>query len=405
MNQVLVIKLAPTPEQHAALLRTLETFNIACNDIAGTAFELRSANKIELQKLVYYDIRDRFGLSAQMCIRAIAKVAEAYKRDREKRPTFRAHGAMTYDERILSFPRIDRASLLTLEGRIELPFRFGAYQEARRDRIRGQADLLYRNGVFFLACTVDAPEPSPTEVSDFLGVDLGVDLGVTGRRPASQHRRDLGWRDCQPGTRHYPCPCQHGARSLCAAGRQAPKERNQVGQAIAQETQWTRTPLCTVKNIEAHERGMSFNGSVIGHLSETEKGYLAGIIDGEGCIRLSRRPGKHGAPIYHIYVVVVNTSMALHHWLEQRLPGVGYIREDTRRKRHAHPGAHPENWRTVYNWVIMGNRVAVVFLREIAPYLIVKSAQAELLAGGYVHLSAEERDALYTRLHQLKREA
>lgn len=159
------------------------------------------------------------------------------------------------------------------------------------------------------------------------------------------------------------------------------------------------------KNIEAHERGMSFNGSVIGHLSETEKGYLAGIIDGEGCIRLSRRPGKHGAPIYHIYVVVVNTSMALHHWLEQRLPGVGYIREDTRRKRHAHPGAHPENWRTVYNWVIMGNRVAVVFLREIAPYLIVKSAQAELLAGGYVHLSAEERDALYTRLHQLKREA
>lgn len=178
MNQVLVIKLAPTPEQHAALLRTLETFNIACNDIAGTAFELRSANKIELQKLVYYDIRDRFGLSAQMCIRAIAKVAEAYKRDREKRPTFRAHGAMTYDERILSFPRIDRASLLTLEGRIELPFRFGAYQEARRDRIRGQADLLYRNGVFFLACTVDAPEPSPTEVSDFLGVDLGVDLGV-----------------------------------------------------------------------------------------------------------------------------------------------------------------------------------------------------------------------------------
>ena len=174
MKQTLLVKLAPTPEQHAILLRTLETFNAACNDIAGIAFAIRSANKIELQKLVYYDIRERFSLSAQMCIRAIAKVAEAYKRDREKRPVFRAHGAMTYDERILSFPHVDRASVLTLEGRIELPFRFGDYQEARLDRIRGQADLLYRNGTFFLACAMDAPEPNPNEASEFLGVDLGI---------------------------------------------------------------------------------------------------------------------------------------------------------------------------------------------------------------------------------------
>jgi putative transposase len=174
MKQTLLVKLAPEPEQSAALLRTLEAFNAACNDIAGTAFAQRSANKIELQQLVYYDIRQRFGLSAQMCIRAISKVAEAYKRDREKRPSFRTHGAMTYDERILSFPRVDRASLLTLDRRVEVPFRFGAYQEARLDRIRGQADLLYRNGTFFLACTVDAPEPAPDETNEFVGVDLGV---------------------------------------------------------------------------------------------------------------------------------------------------------------------------------------------------------------------------------------
>ena len=152
MKQTLIVKLAPEPEQHAALMHTLETFNAACNELAGVAFAHRMANKmankIELQKLVYYDIRQRFGLSAQMCIRAISKVSEAYKRDREKRPSFRLHGAMTYDERILSFPRVDRASLLTLDGRVEVPFRFGAYQAARLDRIRGQADLLYRNGTF-----------------------------------------------------------------------------------------------------------------------------------------------------------------------------------------------------------------------------------------------------------------
>jgi putative transposase len=174
MKQTLMVKLTPEPDQSVALLRTLEAFTAACNDIAGTAFAQRSVNKFALQKLVYYDIRERFGLSAQMCIRAISKVIEAYKRDREKRPTFRAHGAMTYDERVLSFPHIDRASLLTLEGRMEIPVCFGAYQEARLDRIRGQADLLYRNGVFFLVCTVDAPESPLNETSECLGVDLGI---------------------------------------------------------------------------------------------------------------------------------------------------------------------------------------------------------------------------------------
>jgi putative transposase len=174
MKQTLVVKLAPEPRQYAALLRTIEVFNAACNDIAATAFAERCANKIELQKLVYSDIRERFGLSAQMCIRAISKVVEAYKRDREKRPSFRPHGAMPYDERIMNFARPDRVSLLTLDGRVVVSFRFGVYQAARLGRIRGQCDLLYRDGTFYLAGTVDAPEPTPDEVSEYLGVDLGI---------------------------------------------------------------------------------------------------------------------------------------------------------------------------------------------------------------------------------------
>jgi putative transposase len=174
MKQTMVMKLDPAPEQHERLLRTLETFNAACNEIAQTAFVEKCANKFELQKLVYQHVRESYGLSAQMTIRAIAKVVEAYKRDRTIQPSFRAHGAMTYDERIYSFPRLDRVSLLTLDGREVMPVRFGVYQQARQDRIRGQADLLYRNGTFYLAVTLDVPEPVPTEPEDFLGVDLGI---------------------------------------------------------------------------------------------------------------------------------------------------------------------------------------------------------------------------------------
>lgn len=176
MKQTVLVKLAPTPAQHAALLRTLEAFNAACNTVAEVAFAHHLANKIALQKLVYYDIRAQFGLSAQMAIRAIAKVAEAYKRDKRIKPSFRPHGAMVYDERICSFPRFDRVSLLTLDGRVEMPFRFGAYAEGMLARKRGQADLLYRKSTdtFFLAVTVDAPEPTTDDASDFLGVDLGI---------------------------------------------------------------------------------------------------------------------------------------------------------------------------------------------------------------------------------------
>ena len=175
MKQTLLVKLAPEPQDHAALLRTLETFNAACNAIAEVAYERRQANKIEMQRLVYYDIRARFGLSSQMAIRAIAKVSEAYKRDKEIKPTFRAHGAMTYDQRICSFPTPDRVSLLTLDGRVVVPFRFGTYAEGMLQRTRGQCDLLYRkrNSTFFWQSR-RSPEPTPDETNGYLGVDLGV---------------------------------------------------------------------------------------------------------------------------------------------------------------------------------------------------------------------------------------
>src|SRR5262245_27170658 len=103
-----------------------------------------------------------------MTIRAISKVSEAYKRDRTIKPSFRPHGALVYDERICSFPGPDRVSLLTLDGRAIIPFRFGIYAAGRLERTRGQADLLYRkqSDIFFLAVTADAPEPTPSDSKD-----------------------------------------------------------------------------------------------------------------------------------------------------------------------------------------------------------------------------------------------
>src|SRR5947209_19996174 len=147
MKQTMLLKLAPSPEQSTALLDTLHAFNTACNRIAERAFVEKLANKFELQKIVYADVRKQYGLSSQLAIRAISKVVDSYKRDKSIKPTFRSEGAMTYDERVMSFKGLTTVSLLTLQGRVLVPFRIGGYQQSRLESIKGQADLLYRHGI------------------------------------------------------------------------------------------------------------------------------------------------------------------------------------------------------------------------------------------------------------------
>ena len=66
---------------------------------------------------------------------------------------------------------------MTLQGRIKVATRIGDYQRARFDRVRGQSDLIYRKGVFYLIVVVDAPEKTEYDYNpaDVLGVDLGIE--------------------------------------------------------------------------------------------------------------------------------------------------------------------------------------------------------------------------------------
>src|SRR5438270_1265408 len=162
MKQTMLLKLAPTTEQAQALLDMMHAFNEAANYVASVAFAEKTANKFELQKLVYAELRTTYKLAAQLAIRCISKVSEAYKRDKSIQPTFKPEGAIVYDERVMSFKGLNTVSLLTLSGRVVVAFRIGAYQESRLDQMKGQADLIYRNGVFYLAVTLEVATPPPT---------------------------------------------------------------------------------------------------------------------------------------------------------------------------------------------------------------------------------------------------
>jgi predicted transposase len=175
MKLTVQLQLLPGRDHAARLRETVGRFNEAANWLAGIAFERRTANKLVLQHAHYGELRERFGLSAQMAVRCIAQVCEAYKRDKSKRPKFRRTAAMPFDQRMMSFKGLDRVSLLTLGGRVLVPFLLGKYQAEQFTHAKGQADLVLRgDGKWFLLVTVDVPEGAPIPATDFIGVDLGI---------------------------------------------------------------------------------------------------------------------------------------------------------------------------------------------------------------------------------------
>jgi putative transposase len=175
MKLTLQTQLLPERDHSNRLKATVERFNEAANWLAGEAFDIKVSNKIDLQKTYYKELRERFGLSAQMTVRCIAQVCEAYKRDKTIRPVFRPLAAIPFDQRMMSFKGADRVSLLTLAGRILVPVIMGKYQAEKFTNAKGQADLVLRDdGKWFLLVTVDVPESAPIPSTDFLGVDLGI---------------------------------------------------------------------------------------------------------------------------------------------------------------------------------------------------------------------------------------
>ena len=187
MKLVVQIQLLPDAETATALRGTVERFNEACNWVAGEAFERQVSNRIELQRLIYREIRERFKLSAQMACLCIRRVCEAYKRDKTVRPTFRKHAAMPFDQRTMRFKGIDRVSLLTLDGRALVPFVVGSYGKQRLAFPKGQCDLVRRkDGKWFLIVTVDVADVAPIPVMDFIGIDLGLAKIATDSDPESE---------------------------------------------------------------------------------------------------------------------------------------------------------------------------------------------------------------------------
>lgn len=167
------IKLLPTEEQGKLLFDTMRLYNEVCNYISEYAFETKTKKQFDIHALVYEDARQRFGLTSQMVIRAIAKVAGQMKREFALH-SFRDTGAIQYDSRVFRFKAADLVNLWTVGGRIDIKMIMTGYQKKTALESKKQANLVFVDNQFYLLVVIDSPDKDPIEPESIIGVDMGI---------------------------------------------------------------------------------------------------------------------------------------------------------------------------------------------------------------------------------------
>ncbi len=184
-TRTIVLKLQPTAEQAAEMDATLLAFAHACDYIADIARREHTTNKVLIQRVCYGEVRRAFGLSANLAIRAIARVCAALKVPEKAHSAFRPT-SVDYDARIFSFREWDwTVSLTLLHTRQRVETKPGEHQKSVLKGTKPTAaQLVKRDGRYFLHIQIGGEAPEPIEPGDFIGVDLGIaNIAMTSDAP------------------------------------------------------------------------------------------------------------------------------------------------------------------------------------------------------------------------------
>jgi IS605 OrfB family transposase len=197
------LKLHTTPEQFAALRATQLAYRDALNYVSQYAFEHgKTSNKIALQDGTYAEIRARFHLPSQMACSVPRQVGATYKAlwikvklnaeqrkaGRTKRrykgldqpPKYVSPTLIYQDRKDFSLKREQHASVLTLSGRVVVPYT--GYDEHVALIVKGAeigaAKLWYdqpkKQFYLLLTLEVETADPQSEKQTSIVGVDVGV---------------------------------------------------------------------------------------------------------------------------------------------------------------------------------------------------------------------------------------
>ena len=114
-------------------------------------------------------------------------------------------------------------------------------------------------------------------------------------------------------------------------------------------------------------------------LSETEKAWMAGFTDGEGCITICCQIRKNRpSPSHRVFIAISNTRKIALDIFKSNYKGEIY---ETNEKRKNKAGM---NWANAWGWYCPVSS-SLAFLNDILPYLKIKREQA-LIALEFINM-------------------
>lgn len=116
-------------------------------------------------------------------------------------------------------------------------------------------------------------------------------------------------------------------------------------------------------------------------ISDIDKAYIAGYLDGEGCITVLRHKRKSGNINYYPYISISNKDLDSLKWINEII-GLGKVRRLTPAKvseRSKKWRQRPWTWSDCYTYGINNLAACYRFLTDISPFTKVKKEHADLL--------------------------
>src|SRR5713101_5959701 len=205
MQQIITakLKLLTTPEQHHLLRQTQLGYRDALNYVSRYAFEHgKTSSNERLQQGTYQEIRVLHNLPSQMACNVPRQVAGTYKglwtklmqnlehrraghtkkryKGLDKPPKY-VSPTVTYNYGYdYSFKKEQRVSVLTLQGRIILPYQGYDKHVAliQQGATIGAAKLYYdkphKQYYLLVSLELELPDPTPETLPNVVGVDVGM---------------------------------------------------------------------------------------------------------------------------------------------------------------------------------------------------------------------------------------
>ena len=189
MEQITItakIQISATVDDKVLLDETMSVYADACNYVSDYVFRTHDLKQFSLNKVLYSELRERFGLKSQMAQSVFKTVIARYKTILENeskwiKPSFKKPQYDLVWNRDYSLTQ-NRFSVNTLNGRVKLPY-FSEGMSKYFDHTVykfGTAKLVNKHGKYFLhiPVTYDVKESNISDIRNVVGIDRGINFVV-----------------------------------------------------------------------------------------------------------------------------------------------------------------------------------------------------------------------------------